>query len=379
MEFKDKTIFIISYEAWGGMMMSKQHYAVELAKLENNVYFINHTDRRNQLKRGKILIENTGYKNLYSIRHRYWHPYFFKYKFPLLHSIILRFYVKYLLRKLKVSPDIVWNFDLGNHLPLKYFPKKALKIYMPVDVGGKDEVEAANQADLIISVTNEILSRYETIVIPKLKINHGVASHFIINEILDPTPNNFINIGYSGSLVRNDIDFDIFINLINKYPNLKFHFWGECDINNSSIHLPQDVSDKTKHVLKILSNSKNVKLYGKVSPETLSKNLKNMDILLVAYNIKNDQNHHKILEYLGSGKVIVSSFMSSYQNETGLIEMLQTPNNNKGLIDIFEKVVNNIQYYNCIELQKKRINFAAVNTYEAQIKKIQNFINASFA
>ena len=375
MEFKNKTIFIISYEAWGGMMMSKQHYAVELAKLDNNVYFINHTDRRKQLNKGQILIENTDYKNLYSIRHRYWHPYFFKYKFPLFHNLILSFYVKYLLRKLKVSPDIIWNFDLGNHLPLKYFPKKALKLYMPVDVGGKDEVEAAKQADLIISVTNEILSRYDKVKIPKLKVNHGVASHFIISDILESNRSNSIKIGYSGSLVRNDIDFDIFINLIKKYPNLEFHFWGECDINNSSIHLPQDVSDKTKHVLESLSKSKNVKLYGRVSPETLSKNLKNMDILLVAYTIKNDQNHHKILEYLGSGKVIVSSYMSSYRNEYGLIEMLQTPNNNQGLIDIFEKVINNLEYYNSIELQKKRINFASANTYNNQIKKIESFLD----
>lgn len=39
--FNNKTILIISPEPWGKMMISKHHYALELAKLGNEVYFLN--------------------------------------------------------------------------------------------------------------------------------------------------------------------------------------------------------------------------------------------------------------------------------------------------------------------------------------------------
>ena len=39
MEFKDKVVYIISKGRLGEMLMSKQHYAIELAKAGNIVYF----------------------------------------------------------------------------------------------------------------------------------------------------------------------------------------------------------------------------------------------------------------------------------------------------------------------------------------------------
>ncbi len=375
MQLTNKKIFIISYEEWGGMMMSKQHYAVELAEMGNIVYFINHTDKRKRIKRGEVIIDKTEYKNLYSVRHRYFHPYFFKLKYPLLHQLCTTIYMSWFQKKIAITPDIVWNFDLGNHLPLQFFPKKAFKIYMPVDIGGKEEIDAAKQANVLISVTDELLERYATIDVPKLKVNHGVANHFINNQIEEPKSNKKINIGYSGSLVRSDIDFDYLLGLVNNYPNASFHFWGECNPEKSSIHLPQDISKNTKQSLEMLIKSSNVKMYGRVSPEALSLSLKNMDILLIAYTIKNDQNHHKVLEYLGSGKVIVSSYMSSYADKPTLIEMHPNPNNNKGLELIFNKVINDLQLYNNKESQSTRIAYAASNTYQGQIKKIEEFIN----
>lgn len=378
MNLTDKTIFIISREEWAGMMMSKQHYAIELASLGNRVYFFNYTDKRKRLKRGEVTVENTNYQNLYVIKHRYWHPYFIKLRYPYLHNIICKIYVQRMLKVIVDTPDIIWNFDLGNHLPLNFFTKKAFKIYMPVDIGGKEELDAARQAHVLISVTDEILGRYAAIDLPKLKVNHGIANHFVNKQMQDYKINTKINIGYSGSLIRNDIDFDYLVTLINKYTEVIFHFWGECDPEKSSIHLPQDVSDRTKKYLNILHKSNNVIMYGRVSPEILSFSLKNMDLLLIAYTIKNDQNHHKVLEYLGSGKVIVSSYMSSYADKTDLLEMLNSPEDNNGLLLIFEKVINNLNYYNNIEKQSLRISYASLNTYKIQIDKILNFINESF-
>ena len=38
---RNKTILIISPQAWGKMFLSKHHYAIELAKRGNAVYFLN--------------------------------------------------------------------------------------------------------------------------------------------------------------------------------------------------------------------------------------------------------------------------------------------------------------------------------------------------
>ena len=48
MRLNGKVIFIVSYENWGNMLMSKHHYAIELGKAGNKVYFINHPDKRKE-------------------------------------------------------------------------------------------------------------------------------------------------------------------------------------------------------------------------------------------------------------------------------------------------------------------------------------------
>ena len=70
MEFRNKIIVIISKEDFDGMLMSKQHYAIELSRLDNEVYFINHTDLKQTLKRGDIKVENSSFKNLWIVKHR---------------------------------------------------------------------------------------------------------------------------------------------------------------------------------------------------------------------------------------------------------------------------------------------------------------------
>ena len=39
MKLTGQVIFIISYESWGAMLMSKHHYAIQLSKDGNKVYF----------------------------------------------------------------------------------------------------------------------------------------------------------------------------------------------------------------------------------------------------------------------------------------------------------------------------------------------------
>ena len=372
MDVINNVIYILSYEDWGNMKMSKHHYAIELAKMGNQVFFINHSDRRYRLKRGEMTVLQTEYPNLFSVNHRIWYPYFLKYKFRVIYNILTKYYVRNLIKKIAEIPNVVWSFDTGNSLPLKYFTTGALKIYMPVDgpFGTIHEEKAVESVDLIVSVTDRILKPYAHSGIPRLRINHGVADYFITDEIIEFV-NEPIRIGYSGSLLRNDLDINTFIDVIENHRDKFFEFWGECELNKSIIHLPQDVSQSTLKFIEKLRNLPNVVLHGPVSPDVLAQNLKRMDALLICYKIQNDQNHHKVLEYLGSGKVVISSFMSSYESEDpDLLEMLNDEISNNDFLKRFDVVMKNLTFFNSEFLQNKRITYAQKYTYRSQISRI---------
>jgi glycosyltransferase involved in cell wall biosynthesis len=378
MEFKDKVIFIISYEEWGDMLMSKHHYAVELGKLGNKVYFINRPDRLRRLKRGEITILSTQFENVFSVSTRFIHPYFLKFKVRNFYNFLTGIHLKKIIKTIGKYPDIVWSFDAGNTYPIKLFTKSSAKIYMPVDgpFGVEEELLAAEGADIIISITKRILDRYESNPAPKLQINHGVSQVFV-NEQLTETLNQPLRIGYAGSLVRDDLDMLIFKSIIEAHPDKVFEFWGENDPAKSTIHLPQDVTLETKSFLQFLKTTPNVIMHGAVKPHTLAEGLKRMDALLIAYRIKDDQNHHKVLEYLGTGKVIISSYMSSYIDYPDLIQMARSKDNNEDLLELFNYVMKNIQAFNTLPSQHQRLEFAKANTYPAQIGRIEKTLRHS--
>lgn len=361
------------------MLMSKHHYAIELGIAGNKVYFINHPDLRKKFSKGEVKVEPTTSDNVWAVSHRLVHPYFFKFKLNWLYNFFIRLHIKKIIRKIGAEPNIVWSFDTGNSLPLGYFPSSALKMLMPVDgpFGHIFERQAADKADVIVSVTDQILKAFQEFDKPKLLVNHGVAEVFL-NGQPPVKDESSIRIGYSGSLVRNDLDVNCFLQIIRSHPGKFFEFWGEHDMNKSNIHLPQDVSDRTLRFLETLHSLPNVIMHGPVSSRILAEGIKKMDCLLICYNIKNDQNHHKVLEYLGTGKVIVSNFMSSYKHEDrDLIAMATKPDNNDELPALFDHVINNLEQFNSAEKQAKRKAFARQYSYSSNIRRIEEFVNAN--
>ncbi len=382
MELSNKTIFIISRESWGKMFFSKHHYAIELAKRGNKVFFITLPDQQRKLKRGEIRIEESGFGNLWVVNHRLFHPYFFIFKYNRLYNFLTKFHIKRIINRIQSKPEIVWSFEISNSLPLKYFPKDAFKIFMPVDgpYGGV-EVKAAKNADVIFSVTNEILAGYNDLEIPKYFINHGVSEIFI-NEHFRRKAQTPLKVGYSGCFLAQDIDRKNLVEIIEKNQDIEFNLWGEYDYKTSDIHLPGDCSDPdTNEFIKTLQNSSNVKMHGVVNPEQLAAGLKKMDAFLVCYEIKKNQsrgtNSHKLLEYLGSGKVVISSNMITYStNYPGLLEMSTSRENNDEVPKIFSSVIHKLEVYNSEDRQGNRINFAKKFTYPNQIKKIEGILTS---
>jgi hypothetical protein len=357
--------------------MSKHHYAIELARAGNKVYFINHPDRRKKMNKGEISVLPTSYENLYEVKHRLHHPYFLKFKFRSLFNFLTRLHIRRVINKIGEYPDVVWSFDTGNTIPLKIFSKSKLRILMPVDgpFGHTDELRSAEKADVVITVTQRILDVFKGFPLPKLLINHGVADVFLEGRCAALNGKQ-LKVGYSGSLIRSDLDIPCFLDIINGHPEIIFEFWGEYDHKKSNIHLPEDVPGDTLAFLDTLHNLPNVILHGPVNPAELAEGLNKMDALLICYRIKNDQNHHKVLEYLGTGKVIVSNYMSSYSGEDpDLIYMVNNKEANDGLPELFNRVISKLDYYNAPELAEKRKKFARQYSYSNNLKRIQEFIS----
>jgi hypothetical protein len=363
-------VYIISREEWGLMKMSKHHYAIELAKMGNVVYFINCPDRKNIMEKGDVQVVKTEYENLYEVKNRFFLPLDLKYKSFFLFKWLIFFHIRKISKKINNKPNLIWTFDAGADLPVDLFEAHPKIIYMPVDGPFMDDFEliTGKSADLIVSVTSKIIRRYAEFNCKKLIVNHGVNSAFfsIEKKNLGQTVKR---IGYSGSLVRSDLKFNFFKRLIKENIDIQFEFWGEYDIYNSTIHNLNDISLETKDFILFLMNAKNVILHGAVDQFELCEGLNKMDLLIIAYNISEDQNHHKVNEYLSTGKLIFSTYMSSFDG-SDLLVMAENNCLEDDLLILFKSVLINYTLYMTESQIKKRIEFAQINSYSSLTKKI---------
>lgn len=377
MQLKGKVIYILSQQPWGEMFISKHHYAVELARLGNKVFYINGPDQEGILKPGQVAITPTGIDGLACVTHRLFFPYFFKFKARAVYDYLLRFHIRNIIKKTG-TPDVVWSFDLSDTMPLRMFPVAAKKIYMPVDeLNETTALKAAQTADIIYSVTYEILDKFKSYAAPKVFLNHGVASQFLNND-LSAVSNGPIQVGLSGNFLRPDIDRPTLLNIIKQHPKVIFNFWGSIDHNSSNLVPYED--EAATNFINALRQLPNVKLHGQVAPVKLAEEMKQMDCFLICYDIQKDQsggtNYHKILEYLATGKVVVSNNVTTYAHYPGMIEMTSNRNNNSELPALFSKVINNIGSYNALTKQQERVAFATRFTYHNQLKRIEADLKA---
>ena len=375
----NKTILIISPQCWNHVFVSKHHYALTLAEMGNKVYFLNPIDIANPNSKEKITIEQLPEnENLFCVNHTLYFPYKLKFHSISIFHWLMYFHIKKILKQINKPLDIVWSFDLGNYFPLKMLPAK-YKIFHPVDEPlNVTAYKSARGADIIFSVTKEILHRYSSYNINRYVIDHGLSTTFVSttnikNEIIN---NKQIRVGLSGNHTRTDIDWPILITIIEQSPEIIFEFWGPNSLKktkgNELNNIQQDL------FIDIIKKLPNVILHGVIGTKDLASELNRMDAFLICYDILKDQskgtNYHKILEYISTGKVIISNNITAYHNKTDLVQMSNERNNNNSLPSLFKNVINNLEIYNTPNLQNKRKLFAAENTYLKQIERIEAYI-----
>ncbi|MEQ8925920.1 MAG: glycosyltransferase [Fulvivirga sp.] len=345
-----KEILLISPENWNELNVSKHHYAIHLAELDNHVYFLNPPSNRYNSSESEIhdnitIIDYPGFWP--GLR---WLP-----------KGVRRWHLKRVLRNIELIIDanieIIWSFDNSIFYQWEKITDK-LKISHIVDLNMDFNFAfAAQGADICLSCSHEIVKRQKRFNSNSFFIQHGysirTAEPFDLNRGL-----NEIKIGYAGNLNIPYIDWDILTSAIKELANTAdFYLAGSYN----------DIPIETQS---------NVYLLGVLSTSELRWFYEQMDILIIAYDtdkyMQQVSNPHKMLEYLGSGSPIVSTFCSEYIQLDDCICMSKQK---KEWPDKLKHTLHHLEFWNSTEKRQKRIAYAKENSYSNQLKRIESLLD----
>lgn len=376
---KNRNILIISHELWSTGYISKHHYAIEFSKRGYNVYFMELPNQERSYERGKWIISNSVFNNLFIVKLRMAIPliWFDKFKFGYM------LYIKYKLHEFEKKIEglkAVINFDSMDYFPLRYFKSQdCKKFFFPVDkMNLLTFSNTSKNCDLVITVAEEIT---RGIFSPKQRVvcfNHGVCDDFFISNNNKGFPNynsHKIKVGYSGNLFQKEVDRSLLMYLIAENPMIEFHFFGNYLATKND-------SDEIVFFIKFLIKSKNVTLHGLLTKTMLPNELLAMDICLVCYdNITfpyHSWNSHKFLEYLALGKPVLSTYLSRYGDmvDSDLVLMCQnTTEYFDCYVEKFNYFIAHKSFYSNEFLEKERIELAKEYQYSKLCEKIDLLIS----
>ena len=373
---KNKTILLISPQKWSKMHVSKHHYAIELARKGNKVYFLNPMNKGF----GYNISPIPDHDNLFLLNLNYSFAFHFHSWF--LFHLFIRIILLYISKKNKIKFDIIWNFSHQMFSNYRFF-NYAFKIYQPMDaIDYSFDKTVAKNSDIIISISDPIIQKFSQINRPKLLINHGLSNLFEKQARLNLEHYNYFRpekpkIGFTGNLLFYGLDFESYKSVISENQDCLFIFWGPYKLNNTA-YRGNRLKEEVDNFIGFLQNQNNVNLKGIVSQDILLNEMQDIDIFTAFYmennHVNKSANSHKLLEYLSTGKVIVTNYISMYKKHSDIIRMSQANQNNK-IPAIFKDTLNNLEFYNNIEKSKERISFALNNTYSNQISIIEDHIN----
>ncbi len=353
-------ILLISPEPWEHIFVSKHHYAIHLAARNNQIFFLGPPTRAESLT-------ETGYRNILQVSYR---------GFPkglrLYPKLFQRYFIRQKFEKLeklcRVQFDVLWSFDNSVFFDFSVLPKAVLSISHIVDFNQDFKFEtAARSANICLGVTDSIVSKQMKYNRRSFFINHGypLKSHDSYFEL--PKSNFSVRVGYAGNLNLKYIDWKSILTVITHHPHVGFFFAGPFTLSNKAV--------------KRLRRNANVILLGEISSDRISSFYKQMDLLLLCYRANEYkhqlENPHKMMEYLGSGKMIVATFTAQYEQlmEKNIVLM---SNLNEEFSEKFHQAVNNLGSWNSDGKRQLRNQIALDNTYDTQIDRIEEILENEF-
>ncbi len=376
-----QAILIISPQPWNHIPVSKHNYAMALARRGHRVVFLN--PPQDSLLGDSACEVVPGHPGVRVLSYR--RPWFYRLRFhvPRIHDWLLRRHVTGLLRRYHCAPDLVWCFDFNLLGDLSRLGADR-SIFHPVDpLSDRRHLQPARTADLVLTVSSRIAGQLAASGREVHVVNHGLAAPFeqLGRETLSGLNSSSMaergglcrsrhRVGYAGNLGRRPVNRAVLRQIVAENPQVDFHFWGPAEANSGA----------ASEFIAYLIKQSNVTLHGAVSQHQLAEGFRTMDAFLLSYAAdpteSDRSNSHKILEYLSTGKVVVSSRIQAYEDQAGLL-MMSASETDADLPEIFAETIARLDEKNSVELQKARIEVALENSYDRQIDRIFALLNAA--
>lgn len=362
------------------MKVSKHHYAVELSRIGNKVFFINPPDVNSKIfqtdpsgvnENLKIVSYNPIYRGN-------------KYLPKFLFNLLVRFQIYLLKRYLKTDIDIVFSFMHNYFINLKWFGVKHT-FFCPYDqLNNSEAYKTADSANYVITVSDYIAEEINKSSTPILLLKHGLSSDFV-NYAVErtktasytdySTKKSVLKIGFVGNLFFQFLERDILRKIITENNRVEFVFWGPVKPVDSNISAWEDVA--SFEFIKFLETTSNVKLRGVCPPDIVAKEIQEIDGFLFCHEVHPENkmhNSHKILEYLSTGKMVITTPLLAYKDTPDKLVLMYKEISNANFPDYFKKQIIDIEINNDIEIQKMRVLWALKNSYANQIRIINDWV-----
>lgn len=369
-----KTVVILSPQHWGRMRISKHHYAEELARRGNRVFFVNPPGEDRTLGRPEVRIRDSEVPGVRVVDHRVGVPYALKFHARWAFRLAMWPHFRSLRAAIGQRIDVLWSFDISHIYPLQFFPEARFRILHPVDEpSAPDAWRGARGADVLFAVTREILTGYAAAGVPRHFINHGLAAPFLaLADEESPRQEPGVRVGMSGNLLRGDIDRSTTLAVIREHPEVTFECWGNYDASMDNLGGGGDAASAFVAELK---SCPNVVLHGSVPTAELVEGYRRMACFLIAYDVTRDPsrgtNYHKVMEFLSTGRAIVSSNITTYADRPDLVQMVPERTHNRSLPALFRRVISDLPGQNSPALVRARKEYARDNTYARQVDRIE--------
>lgn len=357
MKMTGKHVLVVSPEPWVGVHISKHVLARTLKEAGNTVCFWGPPVAN---ERGLRLVRDEGVELAY---YRHWFR-----GVNYLPKWVGKAYYASMIRKLEQLTgkpfDAIWCFDTTR---MQEFPdnKGQQHILHLVDYDTLDTgAGLIRTADVVLTVA-EPISEHARRVAPNARVycvGHALDARWLEGKEPEPTAGPPRIAAYAGHLQNNYIDWEMIAATVGRHPEIHFDLYGPYD--------PTFPNASFQQVLR----SPNTTFHGLLPKADLIPRIRAADILFFcyrAYELKAiASNHHKVLEYLSTGRPIVGSHVSTFEG-MGLFAMA---GEREEFPLLFDRVCQKYAAENTPALRKARMSYARERTMARLVEHVQDLM-----